>query len=169
MLRLRSLLADRHVGDTCQVPVEERWESRSLAGNRWIVRKLYTNSNNLNTFMKVKTINKYLLQWQRPIKLSYLYNRPWRPVGLWDVEAPTFSRESAHRCRWGCQPYGHPLPPGRFLVLISVRGWVDLRVIVRLEGLGQLKNSMTSSWLEPATSWLQTQCLNQLLYHVLPI
>jgi hypothetical protein len=34
---------------------------------------------------------------------------------------------------------GHPLPPGRFLVLISVRGWVDPRVIVRLEPLGQLK------------------------------
>jgi hypothetical protein len=27
------------------------------------------------------------------------------PIGLWDVEAPTFSRQSAHRWRWGCQPY----------------------------------------------------------------
>jgi hypothetical protein len=42
---------------------------------------------------------------------------------------------------------GRPLPPGRFLVLISVRGLVDSRAIVRLEGLGQLKNLMTSSGL----------------------
>jgi hypothetical protein len=46
---------------------------------------------------------------------------------------------------------GHPLPPKIFLVLISVTGWVDPRVIVRLEGLGQLKNPMTSSGIEPAT------------------
>jgi hypothetical protein len=35
---------------------------------------------------------------------SYLCNRPWRPIGLWHV-APTFSRQLAHRWRWGCQPY----------------------------------------------------------------
>jgi hypothetical protein len=41
---------------------------------------------------------------------------------------------------------GRPLPPpGRFLVLISVRGSVDPRAIVRLEGLGQLKNPIISS------------------------
>jgi hypothetical protein len=49
---------------------------------------------------------------------------------------------------------GRPLPPGGYLVLISVRGWVDPKAIVRLEGLGKLKNPMTSSGIKPATSWL---------------
>jgi hypothetical protein len=47
-------------------------------------------------------------------KQGYSCNKPWRPKGLWDVEAPTFSRQSAHRWLWGCQlnaPAGRPLPP----------------------------------------------------------
>jgi hypothetical protein len=35
---------------------------------------------------------------------SYPRNRPWRPIGLWDVEDPTLCRQSAHRWRQGCQP-----------------------------------------------------------------
>jgi hypothetical protein len=40
---------------------------------------------------------------QLKVKLSR--NRPWRPIGLWDIEDPTLSRQSAHRWRHGCQPY----------------------------------------------------------------
>jgi hypothetical protein len=54
---------------------------------------------------------------------------------------------------------GHPLTPGRFLVLISGRGCVDPRAIVRLEGLDQLKYLTNSSGIEPATFWLVSQCL----------
>jgi hypothetical protein len=77
-------------------------------------------------------------------------NRLWRPIGLWDFEAPTFSTQSTHRWRWGCQPCAPAalFPPGSFLVLISIRGWVDPRAIVRLEGLRKLKNPMTSLRIE---------------------
>jgi hypothetical protein len=75
------------------------------------------------------------------------------PIGLWDVEALTFSRQSAHSWQWGCQPYAPATvyPPGIFLVLISVGGGVDPRTKVWLEELGQLKNPMISSGIEPAT------------------
>jgi hypothetical protein len=46
---------------------------------------------------------------------------------------------------------GRPLPPGRFVALISVRGLVDRRAILRLEGLGQLKSPVTSSGIERVT------------------
>jgi hypothetical protein len=45
---------------------------------------------------------------------------------------------------------GPSLPPGRCLVLISIRGCVEPRDTVRLEGLGQLKNTVTSG-IELAT------------------
>jgi hypothetical protein len=65
---------------------------------------------------------------------------PWRPVGLWDVEAPIFSRQSAHRSvRLSALRAGCLLLPGIFLVLISVRGWVDPRAIMQL-------TVHTSSW-----------------------
>jgi hypothetical protein len=41
-----------------------------------------------------------------------------------------------------------------FLVLISVRGLVDPRAIVQLEGVGQLKNPITSLGIKPVTLWL---------------
>jgi hypothetical protein len=40
-------------------------------------------------------------------KKGWIYSckRAWRPVGFWDVEAPIFSRQSAHRWWLSCQRY----------------------------------------------------------------
>ena len=48
------------------------------------------------------------------------------------------------------------------LVLTSIRDSVDLRGIVRPEGLRQLKIPVTPSGIEPATSRLVAQYLTQL-------
>jgi hypothetical protein len=80
---------------------------------------------------------------KKKVKLS-LY-RPWRPLGLWEVEAPTFSDIRLIGGGKVVNPMRRPLfAPGKFLVLISVRGWVDPRTIVWLEVLGKLKKSTSS-------------------------
>jgi hypothetical protein len=100
---------------------------------------------------------------------SYPCNRPWRPMGPWDVEAPTFCRQSAHRWRWGCQPYApaalysRKIPGTHFSYRLSrPQGHSAAGRIRSIEKSGDLIGNRTRCLR------LVAECLNQLRYRVLP-
>jgi hypothetical protein len=92
---------------------------------------------------------------------------PWMSRELWGVVALKFSSKSAHRWRWDCQPYTlTALSPRKIPVLIFIRGWVDPRATVQLEGLRKFWNRLTWSGIEPANLRLVAWRPNQLTYRV---
>jgi hypothetical protein len=71
--------------------------------------------------------------------------RPWRPLGLREVEAPTFSDIRLIDGGKVVSPTRRQFfTPRKFPGTHFCRGSVDPRAIVRLEGLGKLKKSTSS-------------------------
>jgi hypothetical protein len=80
---------------------------------------------------------------KRQRRNSYPCNRPWWHIWMRDVEAFTISRQSAHRWRWCCEAYSPAVlyrhEDSWYSFLLQAKSTPG--PYVRLEGLGQLKNS----------------------------
>jgi len=86
------------------------------------------------------------------VKVKQSLYRPRQALRFQEVKAPRF-QDTRYRkvVRLSVLRTGHLYPQEIFLVLISCRGWVDPRAIVRPEELRQRKIPVTPSGIEPAT------------------
>jgi hypothetical protein len=137
----------------------KHWNFVSFIHNRLIRQNRFIPSDYKDLFALMGCVYIY------KVKLSRF--RPGQALGVPGVWGSRIFRQSAQEGGKVVSPTHRPsLPPGRALVLISVRGWVDPRATMRPQGLNHWKIPVTPSGIGPATFRRVAQCFNQLRHRV---
>ena len=111
----------------------------------------------------------YTIYCRRSKKVKKIHYKPGQALRVPGGWRSPISRQLAHKGDKVVSPmHWLPLPPGNISGTLFVRGWVNPRAIVQLEGLCQWKIPIKPWGIEPVTSRLVAQCLNQLRYRVPP-
>jgi hypothetical protein len=94
-------------------------------------------------------------------KVKQCHYRPWQTLRVPGGWGSQILRQLAHEDGTFVSPtHWPPLTLGNiYLLLVSVRGWVDPRTIMRPRGLCQRNIPMTPSGIDPATIRFVAQCL----------
>jgi len=111
---------------------------------------------------EVRKRKRALLEIQHlTIKVQQSRYRPGVAQSSRKLRLPDFVTMAQNGCRLSASGTGRLYPQEILLALISVRGWVDPRTIVRSEGFYVNEKSNDTSWDRPATFRFVAQHLNR--------